>query len=90
MANDRVMIRCEGCGAWKMLLKHFPSALGTRDNGILEWIESHCPCHPRFDLSDLGGNPGFSLLTENANDLDMAKQNAPPPKSSLDTEKKGA
>lgn len=78
MANDRVFIVCKTCGAWKMLLKHFPGSLGTRDNGILEWLDSHGACHPQYYNSDLQGNPGFKLATEDglaSGVLDWEKQN---------------
>jgi hypothetical protein len=83
MANDRVMIKCEGCGAWKMLLKHYPGTLATWDNQVLEWIDSHGQCHPRLYEMNLDGNPGFSLHTEGSPELDPDKQNAPPPKEEI-------
>ena len=78
MANDRVMIRCDGCGAWKMLIKFFPGDFSTRDNGILEWIDSHGPCHFRLYDVDLANTPGFSLFCEGHPALDPKKQNAEP------------
>ena len=80
MANDRVHIKCDGCGAWKMLLVH-GAGLGTANNGILEWIDCHCGCHPRAFASDLGGVPGFSLYTDDAvgKELDSDRANALPP-----------
>ncbi len=76
MANDRVMIRCDSCGGWKMLLKHF-AGIGpkARGNEILEWLDSHAECHPNFEESDLGGSPGFSLHTEGSPSLKPEKQN---------------
>ena len=84
MANDRVMIRCSGCNAWKMLLKH-KSGYGpiTDDNGILEWIDSHASCHSRRYRFDLNGDPGFTLHTEDDEILAFEKQNAGPPDESL-------
>ena len=80
MANDHVHIRCSGCGAWKMLLKHFPGSLATRDNGILEWLDEHGDHHPKLYENDLGGYPGFSLYTDDdiGGVLDPEKQNAKP------------
>lgn len=83
MSNDRVHIKCEGCGAWKMLMKHSGGGLHTCDNGILEWLDSHGSCHPNAFSTGLNGNPGFSLHTDDAvgGELDMAKANQPPPNS---------
>ncbi len=77
MADDRVFIRCKYCGGWKMLLKFYTGGSFHRDNGILEWLDSHAGCHPRqFDM-DLDGDPGFELLTESGDSccLDYDKQN---------------
>ena len=83
MANDRVMMRCDGCGAWKMFLKHYPGDLSTytarHQVEFLCWVDAHCACHPDFNGTSLKGNPGFSLWTEGTNELDPDKQNAPPP-----------
>ena len=80
MANDRVMIKCDGCGAWKMLLKHMGAGLYTNpEGGVLEWLDSHGECHPRAFSADLDGAPGFSLHCEGAAALAPAKQNATPP-----------
>lgn len=67
MANDRVFIKCNYCGGWKMLLKFYPTdGLFTTDNKILEWLNTHRRCHPKSYDADLGDDPGFSLHTENA------------------------
>ena len=82
MANDRVFIKCETCGGWKMLLKFFPtSGLTTRDNDILEWLDTHARCHPRSYNGNLGGDPGYTLHTEDSLEnggLDYSKQNRTP------------
>ena len=90
MANDRVFIKCKGCGGWKMLLKYFPGeGLTTRDNGILEWLDTHRYCHSVYQLDPehfglqlmtLHGDPGFTLHTEAdfQNELPMNKQNRKP------------
>lgn len=80
MANDRLMIKCDTCGAWKMLMKHMGAGLYTTDNGILPWVDSHGECHSRAFHVDLDGVPGFSLHCEGADALDPAKQNAGPPR----------
>lgn len=72
------MIRCDHCGAWKMLLKYYPGTLATWDNGILQWIDAHGQCHPHLYAMDLHGDPGFSLWTEGSPELDPARQNAVP------------
>ena len=81
MANDRVHIRCDGCGAWKMLLKHSGAGLHTCDNGILEWLDTHGDCHPLAFSVGLQGLAGFSLHTDDAvgGELQFGKQNSPPP-----------
>ena len=66
MADDRVFIKCKQCEGWKMLLKHFSiEGVTTRDNGILEWLDTHAFCNPEVYGPDLGNNPGFTLHTEN-------------------------
>ncbi len=65
MADDRVFLKCKGCGGYKMLLKHFvTSGPTTRDNGILDWLDGHADCHPRRWSPSLAGDPGFTLHTE--------------------------
>ncbi len=81
MANDRIHIRCDSCGAWKMLAKHNGAGLSASDQGILEWVEAHGQCHPHVRDVDLGGVVGFSLHLDGdiGGVLDPAKQNAWPP-----------
>ena len=80
MANDRVFIKCNGCGGWKMLLKYFPNTGSTtRDNGILKWLDAHAGCHQRAGHPDLDGDTGFELFAESGVDsLDYEKQNTTP------------
>ncbi len=48
MANDRVFIKCKGCGGWNLLLKHLGAGSYTvEDTDILDWLDSHAECHPR-------------------------------------------
>lgn len=63
MANDRIYVKCKGCGGYKMFFKYFPGNLTTRTNfGIIEWLDQHTDCHPKgYDL-DLGGDPGFEFI----------------------------
>lgn len=82
VANDRVFIKCKACGGWKMLLKHFPpDGPAPRDNGILEWLDAHSICHPQRYDSDLKGDPGYTLHTEDDlwDVLTPDKKNALPP-----------
>jgi hypothetical protein len=59
-----------------MLLKHSPvTGPLASDNRVLEWLSSHGKCHPNKDQIDLGGNPGFTLHTEDSIWLDPEKQN---------------
>jgi len=58
-----------------MLLKYYPSVgLGTRDNGVLGWLDQHGRCHPKCGGFDLGDDPGFTLHTEG---------NVPPPRERI-------
>jgi len=64
-----------------MLLKFFPGSLATTDNGILQWLDSHGPCHPQLQANDLHSDPGFKILTESSKEfdrLDFKKQNGAP------------
>lgn len=89
MANDRVFIKCEGCGASTMFLKHYPGMLGPMDDDdaleTMKWVEDHCQCNPNYWSSDLGGITGFSLHTEDefkeGGQMDFSKMNLPSPKN---------
>lgn len=65
MADDRVLIKCEYCGRWKMLLKHYTGAgPKTWDNDILQWLDHHANCREdQFDFHLV--SPGFTLHLEN-------------------------
>ena len=71
MANDRLFIACDHCGAFTGLAKYFPS------NGISEmtvsgaqqfakWMTRHFACNPaeRLRAHALDYGPGFVFLTE--------------------------
>lgn len=67
MSNDRVFIKCKGCGRWNLLLKHMGAGSYTKEGrDILDWLDSHAECHPRCYAGDLDGDPGFELHTEDA------------------------
>ncbi len=72
MANDRVFIKCKGCGGWKMMFKYYPGSLyidGDLVGGLINWLDTHSKCYMRLDNipgMDLGDEPCFSLHTENA------------------------
>jgi hypothetical protein len=87
MANDRVMMRCDGCRAWKMMLRHFPGDLGTKDgegpNKFIAWVNEHCECHPHFWDSTLQDVNGFSLHCEGSAELDPEKQNLSAPEREI-------
>lgn len=64
MADDRIFIRCKYCGGWKMLLKHFcGEGPHSRNNGILEWLDTHARCKPEQFFPHLK-EPGFTLHIE--------------------------
>lgn len=64
MADDRVFIKCKYCGGWKMLLKHFcGKGPKNRNNGIMDWLDTHAGCRPDIDMPNLA-EPGFTLHTE--------------------------
>lgn len=70
MANDRVYIVCKSCGSWKMFLKHFAGNMSTRPEfKVLRWIDEHCKCHPNLNRNDLGGDPGFYMVTESSEEF---------------------
>jgi len=64
MADDRVFIKCDGCGGWKMLLKHYAgTGLKQSGNEIMEWLDTHSICHAnQYDVTLQ--SPGFTLHTE--------------------------
>ncbi len=71
MANDRIFVVCEWCGAHDMLGKYYPSNGADIDGERLaRFYRIHRCCHPRHgtrDLvgsTDLGPSLGLSLLTE--------------------------
>jgi len=64
MSNDRVFIKCNGCGATRALLKHHPGLLDVCDNDLVPWLNHHGNHHPRLYYADLGGDSGFSLFNE--------------------------
>lgn len=81
MANDRIHIRCDGCGAWRMLMSHSGAGITSANDTVLRWIDSHGGCHPNaFGTADLGGIVGFSLHLDGdiGSTLDPALQNASP------------
>lgn len=81
MANDRVHIKCKGCGAWKMLLSYNGTSLRPTDSEILDWLSDHGECHPNLYSPHLNGDPGFSLHTDDDVGFELAfnGQNASPP-----------
>ncbi len=77
MANDRVYIKCKGCGGWKMMFKYYPGELYIDKDlagPLLDWLGTHSQCHMRIEGipgMDLGGEPCFSLHTEDAPDEEL-------------------
>ena len=65
MSNDRVSLKCKKCGAEKVIFKYYPGDALFHDYGIGEYAKKHFQeCHPNGFEPDLGGNPGFVLVTE--------------------------
>lgn len=63
MADDRIFIKCNFCDGWKMLLKYYQyCGATTRDNSILEWLDSHALCRDNHPMEL--DQPGFSLHVE--------------------------
>jgi hypothetical protein len=67
MANDRIFIRCKGCGRWIGLCKYYPGHLDYLDDKggftLGDWLHSHSE-EDKFLKGDLESDPGFELLTE--------------------------
>ncbi len=68
MANDRLIIRCDGCKAWVFVMKMMGNGLYVvPDQGkVVDWLNQHGECHPHAFGAELYGVPGFSFHTENA------------------------
>jgi hypothetical protein len=69
VANDRIIIKCDTCGASKTLMKYYPTLMA--ETPVVEmyvWMyqHSHPPC--REISYDLDGAPGFTLTTESADE----------------------
>lgn len=71
MANDKVYIRCKGCGNLVFLAKFYPSAQETIEDGewgnpgVREFINRHRDMC--FALGQcLGGDFGFEFICESA------------------------
>lgn len=68
MANDRVFLVCKTCHKATLLYKFYPGVpFMYRDAlpGLDKFIEQHVVgCHPRGLEGNLGGDPGFFLITE--------------------------
>ena len=63
MANDRIYIKCKGCGKTACIAKYFMSPISP--TGLAdEFIANHDECHPNMYSYDLEGDPGFMLFTE--------------------------
>lgn len=85
MAEDYVIIKCKGCGSWTFFLKH-SQGLGPlpSNDKLFDWLDEHSTCHPHYTDSDLDGDPGYELYTEDAigDELDIKKQDKKPPEKS--------
>lgn len=75
MANDRVMIRCDGCGEWTTMLT-YSHMVPVPWEGILGWLDAHAEHHPHCFAPHLNEVPGFSIHMESAvgRSLDPLKQ----------------
>jgi hypothetical protein len=67
MANDRIFIRCRGCGKVGLLAKYYPSNHGVWDQNKLSlFIENHMECSPHFGGPHLRGDRCFDLYAESS------------------------
>lgn len=72
MANDRVMLKCKGCGERFCLLRYFPRGNPKhflKPSWVIEdfaaWLDAHCEgCHDGLRAWDLEGDPRFVTETE--------------------------
>ncbi len=73
MANDRLILRCRGCGAWKTIMKYY-SFLCWSGYDVGPFVNSHSLCGD-FEAG-LDKDLRWELVSENScKDLDYNKQN---------------
>ena len=66
MANDRIWIKCRGCGKKRSFAKYYPT-LGHGiwfPKAVEDWVEKHMKCSPNFGKQDLGGDRCFDFIAE--------------------------
>ena len=80
MADDRVAMVCNSCGGWVTLMRYSQtSGLSMRGfagsdkdwRKMASWVDEHSMCHASAVecKDDLGGDPGWSLKTEDCGAL---------------------
>ncbi len=65
MANDRIFMKCHGCGETKMMAKYYPT-IGRGvwfPESVSEWVEQHMWSCVETKM-DLEGDRCFDLFTE--------------------------
>jgi len=77
VANDRIHMKCRGCGDTLMLAKFYPADFGVwYPDMVSKWIELHIPCSVDRYASDLGGERCFDLFAESDPDAEQLLQNS--------------
>ncbi len=68
MANDRLMLVCDTCGADVVIYKFYPDGGWTPEKAaerLGEFIGTHLEdCHGKHGQGHLGADSGFSVVTE--------------------------
>jgi len=69
MANDRLILVCDECGARIVLFKYYPSPemsySPVQGERLTDFFCTHVfQCHPKAYAPELGRTVGFRLLTE--------------------------
>ena len=71
MANDRLYMRCEGCGEVRMLAKYYPNGHAytwPKGRELVGWLNMHLQC---IQANDWGGKPPIELVTESSDRYDQ-------------------
>jgi len=65
MSNDKIYIKCKGCGKFTTFARYFPKRLESWGDGISQFIEEHQNCIEHCCVGDdLCGNRCFDLMPE--------------------------
>ena len=80
MANDRIYVKCDFCGAEQMLVKIWEGPEHIDWEHLIRFAGFFCHhslCHPLHMEDRRNGIPGFSFVTE-SDELETASQETDP------------